>query len=130
MVKRNHQILWWSGGSKQLPELCHLFDIRDPPDQINQEFYLPSQQKQRIYAPYLITTLVSGFRHPISGTPTDIFYVSAPYDIMQGLKTEQADINPELIETAIKPMFSKYGILIIVLTAITPIPYKLSAAPR
>ena len=26
-------------------------------------------------------------------------------------------------------MFSKYGILIIVLTAITPIPYKLSAAP-
>ena len=45
LVKRNHQILWWSGGSKQLPELCHLFDIRDPPDQINQEFYLPSQQK-------------------------------------------------------------------------------------
>ena len=35
--------------------------------------------------------------------------------------------NPELIETAIKPMFSKYGILIIVLTAVTPIPYKLSA---
>ena len=33
--------------------------------------------------------------------------------------------NPELIETAIKPMFSKYGILIIVLTAVTPIPYKL-----
>ena len=35
--------------------------------------------------------------------------------------------NPELIETAIKPMFSKYGILIIVLTAVTPIPYKLLA---
>ncbi len=33
--------------------------------------------------------------------------------------------NPELIETAIKPMFSKYGIMIIVLTAVTPIPYKL-----
>ena len=66
---------------------------------------------------------------PISGTPTDIFYVSAPYDIMQGLKTEQADTNPELIETAINPMFSKYGILIIVLIAITPIPYKLSAVP-
>ena len=32
-----------------------------------------------------------------------------------------------LIETAIKPMFSKYGILIIVLTAVTPIPYKLLA---
>ncbi len=66
---------------------------------------------------------------PISGTPTDIFYVSAPYDIMQGLKTEQADTNPELIETAIKPMFSKYGILIIVLIAITPIPYKLLSVP-
>lgn len=35
--------------------------------------------------------------------------------------------NPELIETAIKPMFSKYGIMIIVLTAVTPIPYKLLA---
>ena len=35
--------------------------------------------------------------------------------------------NPELIETAIRPMFSKYGILIIVLTAVTPIPYKLLA---
>ncbi len=35
--------------------------------------------------------------------------------------------NPELIESAIKPMFSKYGILIIVLTAVTPIPYKLLA---
>ena len=35
--------------------------------------------------------------------------------------------NPELIETAIKPMFSKYGIFIIVLTAVTPIPYKLLA---
>ena len=35
--------------------------------------------------------------------------------------------NPDLIETAIKPMFSKYGILIIVLTAVTPIPYKLLA---
>ena len=35
--------------------------------------------------------------------------------------------NPELIETAIKPMFSRYGILIIVLTAMTPIPYKLLA---
>lgn len=35
--------------------------------------------------------------------------------------------NPELIETAIKPMFSRYGILIIVLTAVTPIPYKLLA---
>ena len=35
--------------------------------------------------------------------------------------------NPELIETTIKPMFSKYGILIIVLTAVTPIPYKLLA---
>lgn len=35
--------------------------------------------------------------------------------------------NYELIETAIKPMFSKYGILIIVLTAVTPIPYKLLA---
>lgn len=35
--------------------------------------------------------------------------------------------NPELIETAIKPMFAKYGILIIVLTAVTPIPYKLLA---
>ena len=33
--------------------------------------------------------------------------------------------NPELIENAIKPMFSKYGIMIIVLTAVTPIPYKL-----
>ena len=35
--------------------------------------------------------------------------------------------NPELIETAIKPMFNKYGIFIIVLTAVTPIPYKLLA---
>lgn len=35
--------------------------------------------------------------------------------------------NPELIENAIKPMFSKYGIMIIVLTAVTPIPYKLLA---
>lgn len=35
--------------------------------------------------------------------------------------------NPELIETTIKPMFSQYGILIIVLTAVTPIPYKLLA---
>lgn len=35
--------------------------------------------------------------------------------------------NPELIETAIKPMFSRYGILIIALTAVTPIPYKLLA---
>lgn len=35
--------------------------------------------------------------------------------------------NPELIENAIKPMFTKYGILIIVLTAVTPIPYKLLA---
>ena len=35
--------------------------------------------------------------------------------------------NPQLIENAIKPMFSKYGILIIVLTAVTPIPYKLLA---
>ena len=35
--------------------------------------------------------------------------------------------NPELIESAIKPMFSKYGILIIVMTAVTPIPYKLLA---
>ncbi len=35
--------------------------------------------------------------------------------------------NPELIESTIKPMFSKYGILIIVLTAVTPIPYKLLA---
>lgn len=35
--------------------------------------------------------------------------------------------NPELIETAIKPMFTRYGILIIVLTAVTPIPYKLLA---
>ena len=35
--------------------------------------------------------------------------------------------NPELIDSAIKPMFSKYGILIIVLTAVTPIPYKLLA---
>ncbi|MFQ6744793.1 MAG: YqaA family protein, partial [Alphaproteobacteria bacterium] len=35
--------------------------------------------------------------------------------------------NPDLIETAIKPMFTKYGILIIVLTAVTPIPYKLLA---
>lgn len=35
--------------------------------------------------------------------------------------------NPELIENAIKPMFGKYGILIIVLTAVTPIPYKLLA---
>lgn len=35
--------------------------------------------------------------------------------------------NPELIESAIKPMFNKYGIFIIVLTAVTPIPYKLLA---
>ena len=35
--------------------------------------------------------------------------------------------NPALIESTIKPMFSKYGILIIVLTAVTPIPYKLLA---
>lgn len=35
--------------------------------------------------------------------------------------------KPELIESTIKPMFSKYGILIIVLTAVTPIPYKLLA---
>ena len=33
----------------------------------------------------------------------------------------------ELIETTIEPMFTKYGILIIVLTAVTPIPYKLLA---
>ena len=35
--------------------------------------------------------------------------------------------NPELIETTVKPMFSQYGIWIIVLTAVTPIPYKLLA---
>ena len=35
--------------------------------------------------------------------------------------------NPELIETTVKPMFTKYGIWIIVLTAVTPIPYKLLA---
>lgn len=35
--------------------------------------------------------------------------------------------NPELIESTIKPMFSQYGIWIIVLTAVTPIPYKLLA---
>ncbi len=35
--------------------------------------------------------------------------------------------NPELIDSTIKPMFSKYGILIIILTAVTPIPYKLLA---
>lgn len=35
--------------------------------------------------------------------------------------------NPELIEMTIKPMFSQYGIWIIVLTAVTPIPYKLLA---
>lgn len=35
--------------------------------------------------------------------------------------------NADLIDTAIKPMFDKYGILIIVLTAVTPIPYKLLA---
>lgn len=35
--------------------------------------------------------------------------------------------NPALIETTVKPMFEKYGILIIVLTAVTPIPYKLLA---
>lgn len=35
--------------------------------------------------------------------------------------------NPALIETTIKPMFSEYGIFIIVLTAVTPIPYKLLA---
>ena len=35
--------------------------------------------------------------------------------------------NPELIESTVKPMFGKYGIWIIVLTAVTPIPYKLLA---
>ena len=35
--------------------------------------------------------------------------------------------NTALIESTIKPMFSKYGIMIIVLTAVTPIPYKLLA---
>ena len=35
--------------------------------------------------------------------------------------------NPELIESTIKPMFSQYGIWIIVLTAVTPIPYKILA---
>lgn len=35
--------------------------------------------------------------------------------------------NPKLIETTVKPMFSQYGIWIIVLTAVTPIPYKLLA---
>ena len=35
--------------------------------------------------------------------------------------------NPALIDSTIKPMFSKYGIFIIVLTAVTPIPYKLLA---
>ncbi len=35
--------------------------------------------------------------------------------------------DPALIENAIKPMFSKYGVFIIVLTAVTPIPYKLLA---
>lgn len=35
--------------------------------------------------------------------------------------------NPELVETTVKPMFSQYGIWIIVLTAVTPIPYKLLA---
>lgn len=35
--------------------------------------------------------------------------------------------NPALIDSTIKPMFSKYGIMIIVLTAVTPIPYKLLA---
>lgn len=35
--------------------------------------------------------------------------------------------DPALIESTIKPMFSKYGIWIIVLTAVTPIPYKLLA---
>ena len=35
--------------------------------------------------------------------------------------------DPELIETSIKPMFGAYGIWIIVLTAVTPIPYKLLA---
>ena len=44
-----------------------------------------------------------------------------------GLWLKNTFSNPELIETAIKPMFSKYGILIIVLTAVTPIPYKLLA---
>ena len=44
-----------------------------------------------------------------------------------GIWLIQTFSNPELIETAIKPMFSKYGILIIVLTAVTPIPYKLLA---
>ena len=35
--------------------------------------------------------------------------------------------NPALIDSTIKPMFSKYGIMIIMLTAVTPIPYKLLA---
>ena len=35
--------------------------------------------------------------------------------------------NPELIESTVRPMFTKYGVLIIVLTAVTPIPYKLLA---
>lgn len=35
--------------------------------------------------------------------------------------------DPALIDSTIKPMFSKYGIMIIVLTAVTPIPYKLLA---
>ena len=35
--------------------------------------------------------------------------------------------NPELIESTVKPMFGKYGIWIIVLTAVTPIPYKMLA---
>lgn len=35
--------------------------------------------------------------------------------------------DPELIESTVRPMFTKYGVLIIVLTAVTPIPYKLLA---
>ena len=35
--------------------------------------------------------------------------------------------NPGLIESTVKPMFTQYGIWIIVLTAVTPIPYKLLA---
>lgn len=35
--------------------------------------------------------------------------------------------DPALIDSTIKPLFSEYGIWIIVLTAVTPIPYKLLA---
>ena len=35
--------------------------------------------------------------------------------------------DPELIESTVRPMFTKYGVLIIALTAVTPIPYKLLA---